>query len=147
MSNAVDVDDSIMLANELRPIILRLARHLRSEIRSSGLTAGQVAILVAIEFNPGITAQKLADREGLSESGASGHLARLEGKGLIRRDRVADRRSVGIHLTSAGQTILNSVRTRRTAWLGGRLEQLTHDDRSLIKASLPALDRVSLGDR
>jgi DNA-binding MarR family transcriptional regulator len=147
MSNTADLDESIALANELRPIILRLARHLRSEIRSSGLTAGQIAILVAIEFHPGITAQKLADREGLSESGASGHLARLEGKGLIRRERVVDRRSVGIHLTDAGRTILDSVRTQRTTWLRGRLEHLTHDDRKLIEASLPALDRVSLGDR
>ncbi len=147
VSNAVNVDDSIALANELRPILLRLARHLRSEIRMSGLTAGQIAILVAIEFNPGMTAHKLATREGISEAGVSGHLARLEGKGLIRRERSADGHSVGIYLANAGRVILAAVRDQRTTWLSGRLEQLTHADRELIKASLTALDRVSMGDR
>jgi DNA-binding MarR family transcriptional regulator len=147
MSNTVDVDDSSSLANALRPILLRLARHLRSEIHSSGLTAAQIALLVAVEFNPGISANKLAQREGLSESGVSGHLARLEGKGLIRRERLADRRSIGVFLTTEGRAVIASIRQQRTSWLSGRLEDLTDGDRELIKASLDALDRVSMGDR
>src|SRR5213594_3233183 len=93
------VNDSVGLANELRPILLRLARHLRAETHTRGVTGGQVSLLVAIEFNPGMTAQQLAEREGLSAPGVSGHLARLEGQGLIRRERGSDRRRVGLHIT------------------------------------------------
>ena len=84
------VNDPLALANELRPILLRLARHLRAETHTRGVTGGQVSLLVALEFNPGMTAQELADREGLSAPGVSGHLARLEGQKLIRRERTND---------------------------------------------------------
>src|SRR5882672_7968169 len=93
------VNDSVALANELRPILLRLARHLRNETHTRGVTGGQVSLLVAIEFHPGITAQQLAEREGLSAPGVSGHLARLEGLGMIRRQRTSDRRRVGLFVT------------------------------------------------
>jgi DNA-binding MarR family transcriptional regulator len=147
MAPAVGTDESVVLANELRPILLRLARHLRSEIRSTGITGGQMALLVAIEFNPGITAQELAKRENLSGPGVSGHLARLEGQGLIRRSRGEDRRRIGLYLTASGEALVDSVRDQRTSWLAARLSLLSPEERQSIKVSLAALDRVSLGDR
>jgi DNA-binding MarR family transcriptional regulator len=147
MMRAVDVDDPVELANQLRAIVLRVGRHLRSEVHSSGVTGGQIAILVALEFHPGMIAQQLAEREGLSGPGVSGHLARLEGKGLIRRERSHDGHRVGVFLTSAGKDLVDTVRMRRTSWLTLRLVSLGDEDRALIKAALPALDRVSTGDR
>jgi DNA-binding MarR family transcriptional regulator len=147
MGDTVDADDYVRLANELRPILMRLARHLRTEAHASGLTAGQVALLVAIEFNPEMTSQQLAVREGLSDAGVSGHLARLEGKGFIRRERSADGRRVNIFLTSDGLLALRAVREQRTTWLTQRIGALSRSDRELLQASLPALDHVSLGDR
>src|SRR4249920_511856 len=104
------VNDPLALANELRPILLRLARHLRAETHTRGVTGGQVSLLVAIEFHPGMTAQELAEREGLSAPGVSGHLARLEGQKLIRRERTADRRRVGLFITNEGERVLATVR-------------------------------------
>ena len=148
MVGTADVDDDIVeLANELRAIILRLARHLRSQGHESGLTGGQVAILVAIEFNPGTTAQRLAEREGLSAPGISGHLARLEGKGLIVRERGPGGNNIGLSLTSSGQSLVDAVRQQRTSWLTTRLADVPSHDRELIKASLSILDRLSMGDR
>lgn len=141
-----DVEEIVELADDLRAILLRLARHLRSEAHARGITGGQIAILVALEFNPGITAQKLATREGLSGPGVSGHLARLEGMGLVGRERRTDT-GVGLQLTEAGKELVAAVRLQRTEWLIGRLERLTPDERAQIRASLPALDRVSMGDR
>jgi DNA-binding MarR family transcriptional regulator len=141
------VNDSLTLANELRPILLRLARHLRSETHTRGVTGGQVSLLVAIEFHPGMTAQELAEREGLSAPGVSGHLARLEGQKLIRRERTADRRRVGLYVTSDGEQVLETVRIQRTSWLAHRLEQLAPEQRALIHAAVAALDEVSAGDR
>jgi DNA-binding MarR family transcriptional regulator len=150
MPQLAGVDDSLALANELRPILLRLARHLRAEVHAAGVTGGQIAILVAIEFHPGMSAQALAAREGLSGPGISGHLARLEGLGLIRRTRLQDKRRVGLFLTTAGRNVIHSVRNRRTSWLSSRLELLAPEEREVIRDALAALDRVSMmggGDR
>jgi DNA-binding MarR family transcriptional regulator len=138
--------DSLELANELRPILLRLARHLRGEILER-VTGGQVALLVAIEFHPGMTGQELAEREGLSGAGVSGHLARLEGAHLIRRERSSDGRRVGLYLTPEGTRVLKSVREQRSAWLASRLDQLALEDREAIRSALRPLDDLSIGER
>ena len=90
---------------------------MRSETHTRGVTGGQVSLLVALEFNPGMTAQELAEREGLSAPGVSGHLARLEGQKLIRRERTSDRRRVGLFVTPDGKQVLATVREQRTSWL------------------------------
>jgi DNA-binding MarR family transcriptional regulator len=141
------VNDSVSLANQLRPILLRLARHLRNETHTRGVTGGQVSLLVAIEFHPGITGQELADREGLSAPGVSGHLARLEGLKMIRRQRTSDRRRVGLFVTNEGVRVLESVREQRTAWLASRIEELSPEELAAIEAAVEPLDKVSMGDR
>jgi DNA-binding MarR family transcriptional regulator len=141
------VNDSVALANQLRPILLRLARHLRNETHTRGVTGGQVSLLVAIEFHPGITGQELAEREGLSAPGVSGHLARLEGLKMIRRQRTKDRRRVGLFLTNEGASVLASVREQRTAWLASRIDELSAGEREAILAAIDPLDHVSMGDR
>jgi DNA-binding MarR family transcriptional regulator len=141
------VNDSVAIANQLRPILLRIARHLRNETHTRGVTGGQVSLLVAIEFHPGITGQELAEREGLSAPGVSGHLARLEGLKMIRRQRTQDRRRVGLFLTNEGASVLASVREQRTAWLASRVDELSFEEREAILAAIDALDHVSMGDR
>ena len=141
------VNDSVAIANQLRPSLLRIARHLRNETHTRGVTGGQVSLLVAIEFHPGITGQELAEREGLSAPGVSGHLARLEGLKMIRRQRTKDRRRVGLFLTNEGASVLASVREQRTAWLASRIDELTAEEREAILAAIDPLDHVSMGDR
>jgi DNA-binding MarR family transcriptional regulator len=131
-----------LLADELRPILLRLARELRREAQSLGITGGQVALLAQIRRNPGITASELADRERMSAPGMSGHVGRLESAGLIERTRATDRRRIGLTLTPEGTKILATVRKRRTAWLTDHLQELTDDERETIVAALPALERL-----
>ncbi|MBV8080759.1 MAG: MarR family transcriptional regulator [Actinobacteria bacterium] len=121
-------------------MLLRLARHLRAETHARGITGGQISLLVALEFNPGMTAQQLAEREGLSAPGVSGHLARLEGQRLIRRARTNDKRRVGLYITLEGKRVLESVREKRTSWLAARLAELTEEQRDLIRAAIAPLD-------
>ena len=139
------VNDSVSVANRLRPVLLRLARELRREIHTLGVTGGQVSLLTAIKLNPGITATELAERERVSAPGMSGHLVRLEAAKLIERTRAADRRRIGLSLTPQGEKVLKSVRKKRTAWLVARLERLEPDERESIEASIDALEKL-LGD-
>src|SRR4051812_43565020 len=139
------VNDSLTIANRLRPVLLRLGRQLRRETHSLGVSGGQVSLLIGIKNRPGITAAELADRERISAPGMSGHLVRLEAAHLIRRERASDRRRIGLYLTDEGERVLRSVKKRRTTWLAGRLERLPDTDRAAIAAALPALERL-LGD-
>ena len=136
------VNDPITIANRLRPVLLRLARELRREIHSLGVTGGQVSLLAQVKHNPGITASELADRERVSAPGMSGHLVRLEAAGLIERKRAADRRRIGLYLTPEGAKVLRSVRSRRTAWLSARLERLSPAERERIEDALDALEKL-----
>jgi DNA-binding MarR family transcriptional regulator len=136
------VNDPITIANRLRPVLLRLARELRREIHSLGVTGGKVSLLSQIKHNPGITASELADRERVSAPGMSGHLVRLEAASLIERKRASDRRRIGLYLTSEGAKVLRSVRSRRTAWLSARLERLEPAERERIEDALDGLEKL-----
>jgi DNA-binding MarR family transcriptional regulator len=140
------VNDSLTTANRLRPVLLRLARHLRREIHSVGVTGGQVSLLVTIKTHPGITARELAERERISAPGMSGQLVRLEAAQLIRRERASDRRRIGLFITAEGDRVLRSVKKKRTVWLAARLERLTPEERAAVEAALPALERLLEGD-
>jgi DNA-binding MarR family transcriptional regulator len=136
------VNDSTTIAGQLRPVLLRLARELRREIHSLGVTGGQVSLLAAIKHNPGITATELAERERVSAPGMSGQLVRLEAAKLIERTRASDRRRIGLFLTPEGEKVLRSVRNKRTAWLVARLERLEPEERERIERSIDALERL-----
>ena len=144
MSPATDTRvDPLAIANELRPLILHLTRHLRRELTPLGVTAGQAALLHAIRVNPGAGVRELAEREGVSPPRVTAALDRLEADGLVRRTRSgADRRRVVLEVTDAGLRVLRAARRRRTAWLAARLAKLDDDERGAVAAALPALRRV-----
>jgi DNA-binding MarR family transcriptional regulator len=134
--------DPVVLANRLRPVLLKLNRDLRREIHSLGVTGGQVSLLALIRRQPGIGVRELAARERMSAPGMSKYVARLEQAGLVARTGLADRRRVGIALTPAGQRVLRSVRSRRTAWLAERLQGLSGEELAAIDAAVEPLARL-----
>jgi DNA-binding MarR family transcriptional regulator len=135
--------DTTELANRLRPVLLKLARELRREIHSLGVTGGQVSLLVQIKQAPGIGIGELATREHVSVPGMSKFVARLEEAGLVRRDTSGpDRRRVGLLLTRDGQRVLRSVKSRRTAWLAARLGALGESERSAIDRAIEPLSKL-----
>jgi DNA-binding MarR family transcriptional regulator len=132
--------DTTELANRLRPVLLKLNRELRREIHSLGVTGGQVSLLVAIKYQPGIGVRELAGRERISVPAVSKFVARMEEAGLIRREPVGgDKRRVGLQLTENGHRVLRSVRSKRTAWLAARLRTLDADEVAAIDAAIAPL--------
>lgn len=132
--------DPTLLANRLRPVLLQLNRQLRREIHSLGVTGGQVSLLVQIKYRPGIGIRELAALERMSVPGMSKFISRLEEAGLIQRAAVeGDQRRVGLTLTAAGQKVLRSVKSKRTAWLSARLRDLDPDDLEAIDAAIEPL--------
>ncbi|HEX2110358.1 MAG TPA: MarR family transcriptional regulator [Gaiellaceae bacterium] len=142
-----DLRTPLSVANELRPVVLQLNRHLRRELAPLDVTAGQAALLHAIRTNPGIGVRTLADQEGVSPPRVTAALDRLESMGLVRRARSgSDRRRVELQVTDEGRRVLRSARSRRTAWLAARLARLTPADLDAIASAVPALRRL-LTDR
>ena len=145
MINEVIVSPDVV-ASELRPIVLRLARGLRKETEQLGITARQATLLWLIKRSPGLSLAELAAEEDISPPALSGHVDRLETAGLVERERSeTDRRRVGIRLTSEGEQLLRRVRARRTTWLAARTRSLEPAELEAIEAALPALIRL-IGD-
>jgi DNA-binding MarR family transcriptional regulator len=135
-----------LVAAELRPVLLRLARELRKETEQLGITARQATLLWLVKRSPGLSLAELAAEEGISPPALSGHVDRLERAGLIERVRsTEDRRRVGLRLTDDGARLLRRVRARRTTWLSGRLGTLSPTELEAVGDAIPALRRL-LGD-
>jgi DNA-binding MarR family transcriptional regulator len=135
-----------LVAEDLRPILQRLARELRREAEQLGVTARQVTLLWLVKRRPGLSLAELAADEGISPPAMSGHVDRLERAGLLQRVRsTTDRRRVGLELTADGERLLRRVRARRTTWLTQRLRGLEPSELESVEAAIPALRRL-LGD-
>ncbi|HET9673945.1 MAG TPA: MarR family winged helix-turn-helix transcriptional regulator [Gaiellaceae bacterium] len=135
--------NEVEVANRLRPALLRLARELRREIHSIGVTGGQVALLVAIKYTPGIGVRELAAQERMSPAAISKAVTKLEQQSLVeRRELERDRRRVGLHVSEKGHQVLRSVRSRRTIWLAERLKGLSPDELRKVEAALEPLEKL-----
>ncbi|MDP9308671.1 MAG: MarR family transcriptional regulator [Actinomycetota bacterium] len=135
--------DPITVANRLRPVLLKLNRHLRREIHSLGVTGGQASLLFAIQRQPGIGVRELAALEGMSAPGMSKYVGRLEAAGLILRDPSdEDRRRIGLRVSPEGERVLRSVKSRRTAWLAARLRELSEAELEIVDAAIESLQEL-----
>jgi DNA-binding MarR family transcriptional regulator len=135
-----------LVASDLRPVLLRLARELRKETEQLGITARQVTLLWLVKRSPGLSLAELAAEEGISPPALSGNVDRLERAGLLQRVRShEDRRRVGLELTEEGARLLRRVRARRTTWLTQRMRDLGPAELEAIETAIPALQRL-LGD-
>ncbi len=137
------IADPLAVANQLRPVLLRLARELRRETETLGVTARQVTLLWLIKANPGLSLRELAAEERISAPALSGYVDRLERAGLIERARDPDdRRRVGLTLTEEGARLLKRVRARRTSWLAERLRELEPDEIEAVERAIEPLLRL-----
>jgi DNA-binding MarR family transcriptional regulator len=142
MVNEVTADPTT-LANDLRPVLLRLARELRKETEQIGVTSRQVTLLWLVREHPGMSLRELAAEERISAPALSGHVDRLERAGLLARVRdESDRRRVGLALTADGHALLRRVRARRTTWLAERLRGLDAEELAAVERAIEPLGRL-----
>jgi DNA-binding MarR family transcriptional regulator len=136
------------LAEQLRPVVMRLSRELRREVRLLGVTAGQVTLLFAINRSPGVGVRELAARERMSPAGMSRHVSRLVELGLLSRvGDPTDARRHALHVTAEGRRILRQVKSRRAAWLASRLRMLSEEDLEAIRGAIAPLGRLLEAER
>ena len=132
------------LASELRVSLMRLARRLRLERPDEGPTPSQLAALGTLERHGPMTLGELAAHEKVQPPSMTRTTASLVERGLLTRVTAsADRRQVQIAITDAGLALLREDRKRRDAWLAGRFDKLTSDERALLHQVAPLLDRLA----
>ncbi len=132
------------LASELRVSLMRLARRLRAERLDEGLTPTQLAVLGSLDRHGPMTLGELAAHEKVQPPSMTRTTAILDERGLLTRViQEADRRQVRIAISDTGLALLREDRRRRDAWLAGRFDQLTSDERALLHQVAPLLDRLA----
>lgn len=142
MSSDAQIDPAV-IAESLRPRLMRVSRRLRQEAQKAGVSALDALVLGQIRRNPGVGVCELADAEQMSRPGMSGHVKRLVTAGWISRaDNLEDGRRSGLAVTEAGELQLDAIRRHRNDWLGGRLAKLSPEDRQKLADAAGALDRL-----
>jgi DNA-binding MarR family transcriptional regulator len=132
------------LASELRVSLMRLARRLRAERLDEGLTPTQLAVLGTLDRHGPMTLGELAAHEKVQPPSMTRTTAILDERRLLTRvTQDVDRRQVRIAISDAGLALLREDRKRRDAWLAGRFDRLTSDERALLHQVAPLLDRLA----
>lgn len=125
-----------------RLVVLRLARRVRRE-SSAGLTPSQATALSSLERNGSMPVGTLADREQISKSSVTRLVARLEELGLVtRRPAADDGRSWLVEITDQGMARLKDSERLADEYLARQLAALSPQDREILAAALPALERL-----
>src|SRR6201992_1397979 len=146
---APDVQSDTGLATAMRISVSRLARRLRVERlglseTEDALSDIQLAALAALERHDSMTPGELADHEKVQPPSMTRVIAVLEERGLVLRAPHATARSrVVLTVTPAGRSVVQLVRRRREAWLAQRLQELAPEERRLLGAAAPVLEKLS----
>jgi DNA-binding MarR family transcriptional regulator len=134
---------SASLAADLRVAVMRTTRRLRAEKSSEAISDAQYSVLAALDCDGAQTPRALADREHVQPPSMTRIVNALVESGLATRaDHPDDGRQVLVEITEAGRAEVRETRRRRTAWLAGRLAELTPDERDTLARAAEILRRV-----
>ncbi|MDT4996379.1 MAG: hypothetical protein QOD45_447 [Pseudonocardiales bacterium] len=132
------------LASLLRPPLLRLTRMVRNQRVDLSVTLTQLSALGTLRRRGPMSAGELAACERVQPPSMTKVIATLEARGLLRRDvHPIDRRQAVIAITAAGLKLLDDERRSRDAWLTRRLASLTPEERGIVRAAIPVLDKLA----
>jgi DNA-binding MarR family transcriptional regulator len=144
---AIQTRSDAGLATALRISVSRLARRLRVERQAEGLASlsdTQLAALSVLEKHPAMTPGELAEHEKVQPPSMTRVIAVLEERQLVMRaPHPTDRRQVVLSVTEEGRALVIQARRRRDAWLAKRLKELTPDERAVLRAAAPVLEKLS----
>jgi DNA-binding MarR family transcriptional regulator len=137
-TSATDPDE------ELRVLIQKLARRIRSERACDGITDSQLGVLWLLTSEGRTTPGQLAERERVSAPAMNRTINALEAAGLVTRTPSdEDARCVWVALTDEGELVVAETRRLRTQWFHDRLDELNDDERAALEAARPVLRKLA----
>lgn len=128
----------------LRVVIQRLARRIRAERASEGISDTQLGVLWRLQTDGASTPGELAAAERVSAPSMNRTLNALEASGFVMREPSDDdARKVRVTLTASGEHMIVETRRLRRQWFHDQLATLTSDERAVLDSARPLLERLA----
>jgi DNA-binding MarR family transcriptional regulator len=138
--------DTAALAHDLRLAVMRFSRRLRNQRVDTSVTLTHLAALSTLKRHGPMSPGELAQHERVQPPSMTRVVVALEGMGLVTRTpHPTDGRQVIIGLTDAAEQLLNAEAQAREAWLAGRLQELSAEDRAVLREAALIMDKLASG--
>ena len=138
--------DTAALAHDLRLAVMRFSRRLRNQRVDTSVTLTHLAALSTLQRHGPMSPGELAGHERVQPPSMTRVVVALEGMGLVTRTpHPTDGRQVVIELTQAAEDMLSAEAQAREAWLAGRLQALTPEERSVLREAAGIMDKLASG--
>jgi DNA-binding MarR family transcriptional regulator len=138
--------DTAALAHDLRLAVMRFSRRLRSQRVDTSVTLTQLAALSTLRRHGPMSPGELAAHERVQPPSMTRVVVALEGMGLVSRTpHPTDGRQVVIDLTPAAEALLGDEARAREAWLTGRLQELSPEEREVLREAAVIMDKLASG--
>ncbi|HEY4149485.1 MAG TPA: MarR family transcriptional regulator [Chitinophagaceae bacterium] len=140
-----NLQTDLQLASELRTVVTRLIKKLRSKSSSSSvLSLTERSTIALLDQHKELLPNELAAMEKITTQSMSQILNHLLELGYItRRVSETDKRKAIISLSKAGQNILYKVRNERDEWLNKALEETcSAKEQDLLRRALVPLTKL-----
>jgi len=134
-----------MLAQALRPSVMRLARRLRQMRDDSvDLNSNQLSAMAVLLNSGDLLMGELAAAEKMQPPSMTRIVNGLEARGFVaRRPHPDDRRQCLVTLSGEGRKLLLANRRRRDEWLAIRIAQLAPGEREVLREAIEILEKVN----
>jgi DNA-binding MarR family transcriptional regulator len=138
--------DTAALAHDLRLSVMRFSRRLRTQRVDTSVTLTHLAALSTLKRHGSMSPGELAAHERVQPPSMTRVVVALERMGLVTRTpHPTDGRQVVIGLTPAADELLTEEARAREAWLSGRLQQLTSEERATLREAARIMDQLAGG--
>jgi DNA-binding MarR family transcriptional regulator len=136
--------DAAALAHELRIAVMRFSRRLRGQRVDTSVTLTHLSAMSTLRRHGAMSAGELAAHERVQPPSMTRVVGALEAMELITRTpHPTDGRQVVIELTPAAHDLLDAEARAREAWLSGRLEQLSPQEREVLQVAATIMDKLA----
>ena|SRR5688572_2625793 len=143
MKASTQTRDVTELAARLRMAMARLVRRARQEATTSEMTPSMSSAVSVVAALGAPTLGELAAAERVTPPTVTKIVARLEDAGLVVREQdPGDRRITRVQLTATGRRFVDRTRSRASAYMARRLKTLSDDEREVLAAAVPILERL-----
>ena len=138
--------DTAALAHDLRLAVMRFSRRLRNQRVDTSVTLTHLAALSTLTRTGPMSPGELAAQERVQPPSMTRVVVALEGMGLVTRTpHPTDGRQVIIGLTPAAEELLTEEARAREAWLSGRLQELTAEERAVLREAAEIMETLAGG--
>jgi DNA-binding MarR family transcriptional regulator len=138
--------DTAALAHDLRLAVMRFSRRLRNQRVDTTVTLTHLAALSTLKRHGPMSPGELAAHERVQPPSMTRVVVALEGMGLVTRSpHPTDGRQVVIELTPSAEELLGAEARAREAWLAGRLQDLTAEERAVLREASAIMDKLASG--